>query len=331
METIVVESGLNDPMAIFLTVVFVSLVDSGGGALSWGLTQTFIQQLGIGALAGIFGGLVLAWLTKRLELPSGLFAVMALAGALALFGAVQLIGGSGYLAVYVCGVLLMHPLVGERRHELDVTHGSLAWLSQILMFLMLGLLVTPHQLTGEVVAAAGVALVLIFVARPVAVAIGLAPFRFTLKERVFIAWVGLRGAVPIFLAIIPVVKPGSHRRELLQRCLHGRDRLPRPAGLDHPLVGQAPGPGEQRRGASLSLDGPSRQSGHPLTPAARPVSDTQARQTTGPPTVRPCAWKGLLDAPRRSTPPRLLATVTATAAWVAGRQIWIHRDITRIS
>jgi len=208
METIVVESGLNDPMAIFLTVVFVSLVDSGGGALSWGLTQTFIQQLGIGALAGIFGGLVLAWLTKRLELPSGLFAVMALAGALALFGAVQLIGGSGYLAVYLCGVLLMHPLDGERRHELDVTHGSLAWLSQILMFLMLGLLVTPHQLTGEVVAAAGVACVLIFVARPVAVAIGLAPFRFTLKERVFIAWVGLRGAVPIFLAIIPVVSPG---------------------------------------------------------------------------------------------------------------------------
>ena len=76
------------------------------------------------------------------------------------------------------------------------------------MFLMLGLLVTPHQLSGEVLAAAGVALVLIFLARPLAVAIALAPFRFSLRERIFIAWVGLRGAVPIFLAIVPVVSPG---------------------------------------------------------------------------------------------------------------------------
>ena len=208
METIVVESGLNDPMAIFLTVVFVSLVDSGGGTAPWGLAQTFLQQLGIGALAGILGGLVLAWLIGRLPLPNGLFAVLALSGALALFGGVQLLGGSGYLAVYLCGVLLMHPLRGERRAELDVTHGSLAWLSQILMFLMLGLLVTPHQLSGEVLAAAGTALVLIFLARPLAVAIALAPFRFSLRERLFIAWVGLRGAVPIFLAISPVVSPG---------------------------------------------------------------------------------------------------------------------------
>jgi NhaP-type Na+/H+ and K+/H+ antiporter len=208
METIVVESGLNDPMAIFLTVVFVSLVDSGGETAPWGLAQTFLQQLGIGALAGILGGLVLGWLISRLPLANGLFAVLALSGALALFGGVQILGGSGYLAVYLCGVLLMHPLRGERRAELDVTHGSLAWLSQILMFLMLGLLVTPHQLAGEALTAAGVALILIFVARPLAVAIALAPFRFTLKERIFIAWVGLRGAVPIFLAIIPVVSPG---------------------------------------------------------------------------------------------------------------------------
>lgn len=208
METIVVESGLNDPMAIFLTVVFVSLVDTGGQGPSWDLALTFVRQLGIGALAGVLGGLVLAWLIARLQLAEGLFAVLALAGALALFGGIQLLGGSGYLAVYLCGVVLMHPLDGERRHELDVTHGSLAWLSQILMFLMLGLLVTPHQLTGEVMWAAGVAFVLIFLARPLAVAVTLAPFRFTLRERIFIAWVGLRGAVPIFLAIIPVVSPG---------------------------------------------------------------------------------------------------------------------------
>ncbi len=208
METIVVESGLNDPMAIFLTIVLVSYVDAGGGDLSWDLGRTFLIQLGVGAIAGILGGLILAWLINRLELASGLFAVMALSGAMALFGGTQLLGGSGYLAIYLCGVVLMDRLSGSRRDELNITHGSLAWLSQILMFLMLGLLVTPHQFQGEVMHAAAVAFILIFIARPFAVAVSLAPFQFSLKERLFISWVGLRGAVPIFLAIIPVVSPG---------------------------------------------------------------------------------------------------------------------------
>jgi cell volume regulation protein A len=208
METIVVESGLNDPMAIFLTSVLVSFVDAGGAELSWALGGTFVMQLGVGAVAGLLGGLILAWLINRLDLASGLFAVLALSGAMALFGGTQLIGGSGYLAVYLCGVILMDRLSGLRRDELDITHGSLAWLSQILMFLMLGLLVTPHQFRGEVMHAAGIAFILIFVARPLAVAVCLAPFRFSLNERLFIAWVGLRGAVPIFLAIIPVMSPG---------------------------------------------------------------------------------------------------------------------------
>ncbi|WP_373509166.1 potassium/proton antiporter [Thiocapsa sp.] len=208
METIVVESGLNDPMAIFLTIVLVSFVDAGGAELSWALGGTFALQLGVGAVAGLLGGLILAWLINRLELASGLFAVLALSGAMALFGGTQLIGGSGYLAVYLCGVVLMDRLSGLRRDELDITHGSLAWLSQILMFLMLGLLVTPHQFRGEVMHAAGIAFILVFIARPLAVAVCLAPFRFSLNERLFIAWVGLRGAVPIFLAIIPVMSPG---------------------------------------------------------------------------------------------------------------------------
>ena len=208
METIVVESGLNDPMAIFLTIVLVSFVDAGGAELSWELGAAFVMQLGVGAAAGLLGGLTLAWLINRLALASGLFAVLALSGAMALFGGTQLIGGSGYLAVYLCGVILMDRLSGLRREELNITHGSLAWLSQILMFLMLGLLVIPHQFRGEVLHAAGIAFILIFIARPLAVAICLAPFRFSLNERLFIAWVGLRGAVPIFLAIIPVMSPG---------------------------------------------------------------------------------------------------------------------------
>ncbi|WP_462330388.1 potassium/proton antiporter [Thiohalocapsa halophila] len=210
METIVVESGLNDPMAIFLTLTLVTIVDAGGGidTLSWALAGSFAQQIGIGAAAGLLGGLLLGWIVQRLELAQGLYGVLALAAALALFEGTQLVGGSGYLAVYLCGVLTMHRLDGRRRDELDITHGSLAWLSQIVMFLLLGILVTPSELAAEALAAAGVAAVLIFVARPVAVGLCLLPFRYTLKERLFIAWVGLRGAVPIFLAIIPVLSPG---------------------------------------------------------------------------------------------------------------------------
>jgi potassium/hydrogen antiporter len=207
-QTIVVESGLNDPMAIFLTVTLIAFVDAGEASLSVELIWTFLMQIGVGAAGGIAGGLGLAWLDRRLSLARGLHAVMALAGALALFGAVQLAGGSGYLALYLCGVLLMHRAAESHRDELEITHASLAWLSQILMFLMLGLLVTPHELKGELGVAAAVAFVLIFVARPIAVAVSLAPFRFRLRERLFIAWVGLRGAVPIFLAVIVVTSPG---------------------------------------------------------------------------------------------------------------------------
>jgi cell volume regulation protein A len=208
METIVVESGLNDPMAIFLTVVLVTFVDAGAANLSWGLVQTFAMQLGVGALAGIAGGLLLGWTLNRLNLPAGLSSVLALAGAIALFAATQLVGGSGYLALYLCGIAIMHRMRGRKREELDMTHGSLAWLSQIVMFLMLGLLVTPGEFDGGVLFAGAIAIALMFVARPLAVIIALAPFQFTRKERVFIAWVGLRGAVPIFLAIIPVLSPG---------------------------------------------------------------------------------------------------------------------------
>jgi cell volume regulation protein A len=187
-----------------------TIVDAGGGTdtLSWALAGSFAQQIGIGAAAGLLGGLLLGWVVQRLELAQGLYGVMALAAALTLFEGAQLAGGSGYLAVYLCGVLTMHRLDGRRRDELDITHGSLAWLSQILMFLLLGILVTPHELGTAMLAAAGVAAVLIFIARPVAVGLCLLPFRYRLKERLFIAWVGLRGAVPIFLAIIPVLSPG---------------------------------------------------------------------------------------------------------------------------
>ena len=209
-ETITVESGLNDPMAIFLTVTFVTLVDSGV-TVSWGnlpgLALELVRQLGIGAVAGLAGGAATAWLVGRITLPAGLQAPMALAAALAVFAATRLAGGSGFLAAYLFGVAFAHradevaPRVGE-------FHEGIAWLGQIVMFLMLGLLVTPSELPATLLPALAIAAVLMLVARPLAVLACLAPFGMPLRQQAYVGWVGLRGAVPIFLAIIPVISPG---------------------------------------------------------------------------------------------------------------------------
>ena len=209
-ETILVESGLNDPMAIFLTIVFVSLVDQGI-ALSWSILPSMMPnlalQLGIGGIAGLVGGRALAWMIDRVPLPTGLYPPFALAGALTMFAATQLAGGSGYLALYLCGIVL-RACVHCPMERIIHFHEALAWLSQIVMFLMLGLLVTPRDLGVTLAPALVVAVILMFAARPLAVTLCLAPFGFSMREMAYIGWVGLRGAVPIFLAIIPVISPG---------------------------------------------------------------------------------------------------------------------------
>jgi len=132
---------------------------------------------------------------------------MVLMGGLTLFGIVTGLGGSGFLAVYLCGVLIGDRVKRSLPSIIDF-HAGMAWISQIGLFLMLGLLVTPATLPAE----AGVALlaagILIFVARPAAVIVCLTPFGFPLRQQLYIGWVGLRGAVPIFLAILPVISPG---------------------------------------------------------------------------------------------------------------------------
>ena len=209
-ETILVESGINDPMAIFLTVTLVAIVDAGAsvdaGSLP-DLAAEFAQQLGLGAIAGLSGGYLLGRVANRVRLPLGLYAPLCLAGAIAVFGGTRLLGGSGFLAIYLTGLMLTWRL---RRAQDRIVHfhEGLAWLSQILMFVMLGLLVTPSNLGATLLPAIALALVLIFVARPLAVLICLTPFRFPWRDQLFVGWVGLRGAVPIFLAIIPVISPG---------------------------------------------------------------------------------------------------------------------------
>ena len=209
-NTLVLESGINDPMAIFLTVAFTAIVNAGDSITlsSFGsFIPMLVLQLGVGMAAGYFGGRGLAWLFDRLHLPGGLYPAMSIAGALALFSATSLVGGSGFLAVYVAGVVIRGHL--RRPIENILNFGeALQWLSQIALFLMLGLLVTPSDLIVQFPGALAIAAVLMFIARPVAVAASISWVGFSLREQTYIGWVGLRGAVPIFLAIMPIVTPG---------------------------------------------------------------------------------------------------------------------------
>ena len=201
--TLQIESGANDPMAIFLTVALVGLLAADSAELNWTVLVTFAEQMGIGAAIGLGGAWALAWLINRINhLNASLYPLMALSGVLLIFGATAIAGGSGYLAVYFAGILLnSRPL--RNIEDIRRFHDGLAWLSQMSMFLILGLLITPHQLLPLVVPSLLIAGALILVARPVAVFLCLLPFRFAWREQLFIGWVGLRGAVPIILALFP--------------------------------------------------------------------------------------------------------------------------------
>jgi cell volume regulation protein A len=206
--TLEAESGLNDPMAIFLTIACVELLKSGATEFDWAvsgeLALDFLKQIVGGGIVGLIGGFILVELINRLRLASGLYPILAFAGSLMTFAGALMLGASGFLAVYICGLI-----VARRRHRarqlIERFQDGLAWLSQIAMFVMLGLLVTPSKLLDNLVEAVIIAVVLTLLARPLAVVLCLAPFDFRRREHAFISWVGLRGAVPIFLGAIPVL------------------------------------------------------------------------------------------------------------------------------
>ncbi|MEI6557274.1 MAG: potassium/proton antiporter [Rhodospirillaceae bacterium] len=202
--TLEVESGSNDPMGIFLTMACVTLIRADGAGAGWSVLADFVLQMGLGVAMGWLGGTTLAELTNRLELAAGLYPILALAICLLAFSSTALVGGSGYLAMYVAGIVYGNRRVRARTLTCRFFDG-LMWLAQIVMFLLLGLLVSPHLLADQGWLALGIAGVLIFVARPVAVAVALAPFGFSGREQLFASWVGLRGAVPIFLALVPAL------------------------------------------------------------------------------------------------------------------------------
>lgn len=200
--TLEIESGCNDPMAVFLTLVLIEAVGQGAHGFGFGVLWEFVRQFGLGGLIGIAGGRLLVLIINQVNLVSGLYPLLAMAGGVAIFGVAAVLDGSGFLAIYLAGLILGNSRLQAAGNIMRV-HDGLAWLSQILLFLMLGLLVTPSELLPVAGDGLLIAAVLMLVARPVAVWLSLLPFSFPRNEQVFISWVGLRGAVPIVLALFP--------------------------------------------------------------------------------------------------------------------------------
>ena len=204
-STLEVESGLNDPMAIFITVSLIELWQQQGGEPGWMILIDLIRQIGLGALGGLVLGLLLSLVLVRLRGNEGLHALMLCSGGATVFALTSLVGGSGFLAAYICG-LVAGNLRGGASDNVLRAMDSMAWLAQSAMFLLLGLLVTPSELSGPLLGVAVlIAFFLMLVARPLAVALCLLPFDFSWREQGFIAWTGLRGAVPIVLAVFPLL------------------------------------------------------------------------------------------------------------------------------
>jgi cell volume regulation protein A len=201
--TLEAESGTNDPFAVFLTLMLVELISVGHSSAAHVILE-FVRESMFGAIVGVIGGRLVVLALNRVALPQGLHAPFVTTAALVIFGVAQISHASGFLAVYLAGIIIGNR--PTRAHNSVVTFLDAAtWLAQIVMFVMLGLLVSPQRLLSSVVPAVIISLVLMLVARPVAVFLCLAPFPFNWREKLFIAWTGLRGAVAIFLASIPML------------------------------------------------------------------------------------------------------------------------------
>ena len=202
--TLELESGANDPLAILLVTGLIALNVDPAGQTAFGFLVLLFQQLSFGLGMGLLFGYLLSRLLPKIHLAEGMYAILILSAGLAVFAATNLIGGSGFLAVYLTGVLIGNHKVRSTEHVMRVMD-SFAWLSQAVLFVVLGLLVTPSNVLNVWHYSVAIAAFMIFVARPIAVYTSVKPFKFKDQEIGFISWVGLRGAVPITLAILPVM------------------------------------------------------------------------------------------------------------------------------
>ena len=211
--TLELESGLNDPMAVFMVLALIAALktDAGLGDAAWLL----VRQVGFGSAIGLLGAWAVAWLLRKLPLTvehGGVLSLIIISAGMAVFAAAGLLEGSGFLAIYLFG-LRVRARAGQAAHAASSALDGFAWAAQAMMFLLLGLLVSPRDMLQSVVPTFAVAGALIFVARPLAVWLCLLPMGFGHRERLFIGWVGLRGAVPIVLALFPLMEkvPDSYR------------------------------------------------------------------------------------------------------------------------
>ena len=199
-----IESGTNDPMAVLLTLGLVEYLLAPAHYDAIDAARLFVMQLGLGLALGWSGGRLLIATINKIELGESLYPLLTLFGGLLIYGVTASLGGSGFLAVYIAGLMLgnqpVRAFAAIRRF-----HDGIAWLAQIGMFIVLGLLATPSRMLHMALPALATAAVLIFVARPAAVALSLLPFHFPRREQVYLAWVGLRGSVPMVLATFPLL------------------------------------------------------------------------------------------------------------------------------
>lgn len=202
--TLELESGANDPLAILLVTGLIALNVDPAGQTAIGFLLLLLQQLGFGLGMGLLFGFLLARLLPKLHLAEGMYAILILSAGLAVFAATNLLGGSGFLAVYLTGVLIGNHKVRSTEHVMRVMD-SFAWLSQAVLFVVLGLLATPSNVINVWHYSVAITAFMILIARPIAVYTSVKPFKFKDREIGFISWVGLRGAVPITLALLPVM------------------------------------------------------------------------------------------------------------------------------
>ena len=203
--TLELESGSNDPMAYVLTIALVDTIVSAGEFSGLELASKIVGQLAVGGLLGYLSGLALVWIVNHINLPNAsLYPVMVLSTILIIFTFTDLLNGNGYLAVYVAGLVAGNNKLSYRR-ETNTFFQGITWLLQIVMFLTLGLLASPSDMLDVLLVAIAIGLFMMLVSRPLAVLLCLQPFRVPFKAKVFLSWVGLRGAVPIIFATYPVI------------------------------------------------------------------------------------------------------------------------------